>query len=323
MRTLALGLLLSGCAVGDTLTSPAPIPDPDGLDGMFDPDVSRFARGAVAPDFGYGVVGDPSLDDVRVPRLWASMGDRLCAFEGDHGQLQEDVWVDDAPSPVEVDVIDADADGFVLLTPTQVVLTDTMGTSVRRFARPDPVVAGERLSDGRLALLVEHGGSCELSVGEERIVVHEGSCAVDADVEEASDALYFSTGGRVWAYDGELTVFAEADQVAVDPTTDQVFTGQTGVSSLSASIGNSTVSIDLGGPLIDMAARAGHAVALTSRVELVRIDSATAAVVDRQAYAGRWDRDRVVLSDNGQSLLLLGGDEVQFYRVRTDEQMRL
>lgn len=326
MRLLPVSLLLAGCALGDTMTTPPPIGTPDAAQ----PEIGRFARGASAVDPGYGVVEDPTLDHVEVPRLWASMGDRICAFEGDLGQLQEDVWVDDAPSPVEIDVIDADGEGFLVLSPTQLIELDRQGARVRSYGMPYPVAAGERLDDGSIALLVVTGDGCALQVlGSARVPVHDGSCAALADLEEGPDGLYLATGDRTWFYDGAVVELDGADQITVDTATGSVFTGRTGEHALQADIGNSTIAIDLGGALVDVAARAGHAVALTETPELVRIDASTGVVVDRERYVGPMDRGRVLMGANGQSLLFTahpatnGPREVQFYRVRTDLQMGL
>ena len=122
-----------------------------------------------------------------------------------------------------------------------------------------------------------------------------------------------------------LEPFASGDQVSADPVTTAVWTGQTGDSLVTGHLGGSTIAVDLGAALVDLAARQGHVIALTDGAapELLRLDATTGAILDRQPYVGALDRESMLLGDNGQSLVLTGRGHAQFYRVRTDAQMGL
>lgn len=319
MRTLLISLLCAGCTVGDRELTPTP-----DLQSAEPDQVSRFAPGPSVLDPGYGVLPDPELEDTQVPRLWASMGDRLCAVEGRNGTIEEDVFIDDETPPGLVG-IDASDEGFLVVIGGVVHAVDRFGGTQGTVVPGGPVAGGLRTEAGGIALLVDTEAGCSLERDGTSLAFAD-ACRADADLEELAGTLYVSSDAGIWsATADEIAPFASGDQVSVDPASASVWTGQRGTSIVQGHRAGVTVDVDLGGPLVDLAARQGQVIVLTAgeAPELLRLDAADGSILDRQAYVGRLDRDRLLLGDNGQGVVLTGGGYAQFYRVRTDAQVGL
>ncbi|MCA9566659.1 MAG: hypothetical protein KC656_02410 [Myxococcales bacterium] len=280
-----------------------------------------FLRLAAAENPGHGIVPDlvPLPGQERtVPMGWVSMGDRLCAVDGESGTIEQDVFLDeDEPSGVRL--LDISPSAFLVLEGYRVQVLDAEGRLRISYPAVGEVQDARLLTDGSVLTLTSTDWGCELSERDggfrSSFVVDDGACE-DGRLEHFDGTAWVRLGHRVLEVRDETVVADEAfDLVSVDPLLGDRVLGVKGSSEIRLFSGKEEMSVELPSAVVDVAVRGGRVVALTEDFELLLVQASTGTLLAREPFYGALDVAEIQMTPDGQGLVAVGPSAVQFYGV--------